>query len=100
VALIGFLTTEIMHKFYVDVAANYQLDWSLSSNVSEVIRKQTGAIEVFFIANSIAKLSKGDCYVVTLPTSDDEIFYILKTGFDRADRDIVEAYLAEIGLLY
>lgn len=87
-----------MHTFYIDVPDDYFLDWSLSSNCAEVIRMQSNANRVTFIANSYALISKGDCYKVTVATPQDELFYLLTTGFDKADDHKVNTYMKSKGI--
>ena len=85
-----------MHTFYIDVPSNYNYNWSLAPGSSKALQLETGALKVFFVANSIAKISNGDCYQVTVPTTEDELFYILKTGFTQPNSKAVDDYLANI----
>jgi len=84
-----------MKTFYVSVPNTWSVgkDWSGTRYGDELVHKLTGTKEVVFIVNSSARLSDGDLYRIKLHDTDDEVFYLLRTGFTKIDDDKIETYL-------
>jgi hypothetical protein len=84
-----------MHTFYIDIPDNYERDWSNGAHWAEpdsVLARQLGVKTIEFVCNSIAKISDGDAYEVTVDGEYDETILILKHGFRKLDSAVVEAY--------
>jgi hypothetical protein len=82
-------TDHAMKDFYVDVSSDFKYDWRISKHVGDIIAKMTGCEKARFVCNSFGGISNGDCYEITLNDDDDELFYLLKTGFTTIDPTVV-----------
>lgn len=74
-----------MHELYIDVPNDFKYNWSLGKDVDAVLTNMFN-VPIEFVVNSLAKITKGDCYRVTLDSEDDVLFFLLKTGFKLADQ--------------
>jgi hypothetical protein len=61
---------------------------------TDIITRQFG-IKVYFICNSLAKISKGDIYEVPFENPEDAIVFILKNPYSTIDKNKVEKYKEE-----
>lgn len=87
------------NTFYISVDDTWYNNkyWSWTGGnygCEEFVRRETGAAEVLFICNSLAKLSAGDMYRIKLKEGDNELFYLLNTGLTKIDNTIGDAYVA------
>ena len=82
-----------MHTFYIDIPHGFKYDHS-NGDGDVTVARQLGVPIVEFICNSVAKISDGDVYEVTVKDEQDETFLILKYGFRTIDRSVVEEYRA------
>ena len=58
----------------------------------EVLMSRVLGINVKFICNSYARISKGDIYEIPFENSEDVTVFVLKCEYDLVDRDKVEQY--------
>jgi len=83
-----------MKELCVDVSPNFKYDWHISHNVDDILEKITGCEKARFVCNSFGGISSGDCYEITLNDDDDELFYILRTGFTAINPAVVSNWRA------
>lgn len=77
--------------FYIDVPYSHSYDWSLAGAADTILQISLPAKNVKFICNNLAKISKGDLYMVQLLDSDDEVTFYLRTGFKLIPENFVIA---------
>ena len=83
------------HVFYVDVPEeyNYQFD-DKTRRGDDVLTRDFGA-KVKFICNRAGRISKGDAHSVEVENEQEEVFFLLKTGFTKLDKLIVKEHFAK-----
>ena len=86
--------TSVKHRFYVDLAGDYQYNWDSPDDTSTMVLSREFGYEFRFVCNSYAKISKGDVYQVVVDSPKDELFFFIKTGFEKIDSKIVEEYIS------
>lgn len=69
-----------MPRLYIDLPWDRKHNWSISKNVEEVVRHEFDLKTCDFICNSMAKVSSGDLYEVTLQDHEDIAVFYLRTG--------------------
>ena len=94
-----------MHKIYVDVPYEYNYVYRVNQDEStgpDVLTRDFGVKFAFVCnahgahlnANKLGAVgNKGDAHVVWLESEEDELFFLIKTGFTKLNKDVVELYL-------
>ena len=77
--------------FYIDVPYGHEYDWNLALSADAILQISLPAKNVKFICNKLAKISKGDLYMIELLDSDDEVTFYLRTGFKLIPENFVIA---------
>jgi hypothetical protein len=93
-----------MHKIYVDVPYNYDYVYHGESSGPEVLTRDFGA-QFVFICNAAQRVknasglgivgNRGDAHLVWLESEEDELFFLIKTGFTKLNTDVVGSYINE-----
>jgi len=87
-----------MTEIYVGVSNDHLTDqWALHPGVSdacELMKILTGAISVGFVCNGYGGIYPGDVYSIILQ-EDDVLFFLIRTGLDMIDSDVVQKYKRE-----
>ena len=91
-----------MITFYVDVPYGYNYRWNEASRVgikgsAPLVLEWEFGYKTEFICNDAAKISKGDCYGVTCNNPAEKDIYLLKTGFNLINKELVEDYIYKRG---
>jgi hypothetical protein len=94
-----------MHKIYVDVPYEYNYVYRVDHDEStgpEVLARDFG-VKFAFICNAAQRFSNpeglgavgntGDAHVVWLESEKDELFFLIKSGFTKLNKDVVELFL-------
>jgi hypothetical protein len=94
-----------MHTIYVDVPYEYNYVYQVDRGEStgpEVLTRDFG-VKFAFICNAAKRFrdpaglgavgNRGDAYVVWLESEEDELFFLIKTGFKKLNTDVVDLFL-------
>ena len=94
-----------MHKVYVDVPYEYNYVYRIAQGEDtgpEVLSRDFG-VKFAFICNAAQRFSnssglgavgnRGDAHVVWLDSEEDELFFLIKTGFAKLNNEVVELFL-------
>jgi hypothetical protein len=94
-----------MHKVYVDVPYEYNYVYRIAQGEDtgpEVLSRDFG-VKFAFICNAAQRFSNpeglgavgntGDAHVVWLESEKDELFFLIKTGFTKLNKNVVELFL-------
>lgn len=85
------------HVFYIDVPIefDYRFDRFVGDYLTgaDVLAKDFG-VKIKFICNPGGGISRGDAHSVEVENEQEEVFFLLKTGFTKLDKHVVKEYFA------
>ena len=94
-----------MHKIYVDVPYEYNYVYRVDHDECtgpEVLARDFG-VKFAFICNAARAMfntsglgmvdNQGDAHMVELESAEDELFFLIKTGFAKLNTSVVENYI-------
>lgn len=92
-----------MHKIYVDVPYRYAYEYRNGEQDGPEVLTRDFGVKFTFICNAAKSAfnteglgsvgNKGDAHIVYLDDPKDEIFFLIKSGFTKLNKDVVENYM-------
>lgn len=94
-----------MHRIYVDVPYSYDYVYKHGEQDGPEVLTRDFGIKFEFICNASRGMfnhdrlglvgNKGDAHIVYLDDPKDEMFFLIKSGFTKLNKDVVENYIKQ-----